>query len=95
MEKIKVADRLIGEEESCFIIAEAGSNHNGDLNQAKELINIAASAGVDAVKFQIFSADMLYSEKSAAFPIIRENELPREWLGELTSYAKDEGIIFL
>ena len=51
--KIKVANRLIGEEEPAFIIAEAGSNHNGKLSQAKELIDAASRGGVDAVKFQL------------------------------------------
>ena len=40
-----------------LIIAEAGVNHNGDLNFAKQLINVAAEAGVDLVKFQTFNAD--------------------------------------
>ncbi len=51
MRKTKIGSRLIGGEESCFIIAEAGSNHNGSLEQAKKLIDIAAEAKADAVKF--------------------------------------------
>jgi len=43
----------------CFIIAEIGVNHNGDLNLAKQLIDVAAKAGADAVKFQTFKADRL------------------------------------
>ena len=42
-----------------FVIAEAGVNHNGDLELARRLIDVAADAGADAVKFQTFSADML------------------------------------
>ena len=41
-----------------FIIAEAGVNHNGDINLAKKLIDIAAKAGADAVKFQTFKATL-------------------------------------
>jgi len=60
MGKIKIGDQLIGDEEPCFIIAEAGSNHNGSLEQAKKLIDIAVEAGADAVKFTIRSYDLLY-----------------------------------
>jgi sialic acid synthase SpsE len=44
-----------------FVIAEAGVNHNGSLERAKKLIDIAADSGADAVKFQTFSADRLAS----------------------------------
>ena len=49
---------------SVLIIAEAGVNHNGDLNTAKELIDVAAKAGVDVVKFQTFKADDLVSKRA-------------------------------
>jgi len=45
-----------------FVIAEAGVNHNGSMEIAKQLIAVAAMAGVDAVKFQAFKADSLVSE---------------------------------
>lgn len=48
--KVKIGDRLIGEKEPCFIIAEAGSSHNGSLEQAKDLIAVAADAKADALK---------------------------------------------
>ena len=47
-----------------IIIAEAGVNHNGDINTAKRLIDVAAKAGVDYVKFQTFKADRLVSPKA-------------------------------
>ena len=47
---------------STFIIAEAGVNHNGSIDLAKKLIDVASSAGVDAVKFQTFKADKLVSK---------------------------------
>lgn len=44
-----------------FIIAEAGANHNRDISLAKSLIDVASSAGCDAIKFQTYSADTLYA----------------------------------
>lgn len=54
---------------SCFIIAEAGVNHNGDLSLAKQLVDAAVKAGADAVKFQTFKADKLVTKeaKQAAY----------------------------
>jgi N-acetylneuraminate synthase len=49
---VKIGERLVGEQQPCFIVAEIGINHNGDLSLAKRLIDAAALAGVDAVKFQ-------------------------------------------
>ena len=48
--------------ERVFIIAEAGVNHNGSLDMALQLVDVAANAGADAVKFQTFSADALVSK---------------------------------
>ena len=50
-----------------YIIAEVGVNHNGDVNMAKELIDVAKSAGVDAVKFQTYVAEHVvlpYTDKA-------------------------------
>jgi N-acetylneuraminate synthase len=51
-DKVNIADRWVGHGEPCFIIAEIGLNHNGDIKLAKKLIDAAALAGCDAVKFQ-------------------------------------------
>jgi len=103
--KIQIADRLIGDGEACFIIAEAGSNHNGKIEQAKELINVAASAGADAIKFQVFRANRLYPKGAGLsdylkipkpiYDIISEIEMPYEWLPELAKCCRDKGILFL
>lgn len=50
--KVKIGDKLVGDGEPCFVIAEIGLNHNGDIKLAKKLIDAAALAGCDAVKFQ-------------------------------------------
>jgi N,N'-diacetyllegionaminate synthase len=47
-----------------LIIAEAGVNHNGDIELAKRLIDVAADAGADLVKFQTFSADRLVTQSA-------------------------------
>jgi N-acetylneuraminate synthase len=58
MPTILLGDRPVGNGEPCFVIAEIGINHNGDLEIAKKLINVAAVAGCDAVKFQKRTPDL-------------------------------------
>ena len=64
MKKIEIGNKLVGEGEPTFIIAEAGSNHDKKLEQAKKLVDIAASAGADAIKFQSFLADKIVAKTS-------------------------------
>lgn len=94
MKRVKIGNRWVGEGEPCFIIAEAGSNHSGKIEQALQLIDVAVDAGADAVKFQVYSADTLYSEHSEAFSIIKSIETPRAWLRQLADYAHNKGILF-
>lgn len=94
-EKIKIGNKFVGKNEPCFIIAEAGSNHDGKMEQAKRLIDIAAQSGADAVKFQLFKAEILLPTGHPAFDIVKKNEFPRQWLKELNDYAVKKGIIFL
>ena len=92
-----------------LIIAEAGVNHNGDFEIAKQLIKVAAEAGADVVKFQTFSAEKLVSESAKLAEYQRENskagesnqyemlkklELPLDWHFELKSYSEELGILF-
>ena len=56
---MKIGTRLIGEGQSCFVIAEAGVNHNGQIELAEKLVDIAADAGADAVKFQTYKTSEL------------------------------------
>jgi N,N'-diacetyllegionaminate synthase len=105
--RVRIGDRWVGEGEPCFVIAEAGANHNRDLGMGKELIDVAAEARADAVKFQTYSAETLYSKKTPRFSylegvsdketwdLIKEIELPREWQGELAAHAARRGIRFL
>lgn len=62
---IRIGDLEIGEPKKCFVVAEAGSNHNGDLGLAKDLITSAKACGCDAVKFQAFKTENLVTPKAA------------------------------
>jgi len=105
-EQIEIAGRRVGAGAPCFVIAEAGANHNRSLAMGRELIDAAAEAGADAVKFQTYSAETLYSKKTPRFTylegitaketwdLIKEIELPREWQAELQAYAARRGIPF-
>lgn len=74
--KIKIGNRLVGEEEPAFIIAEAGVNHNGSLKRAKELIIKAAEAGADAIKFQTYKAEKLVTKTAPRFWDWKDEEKP-------------------
>ena len=95
----EIGDRKVGGEHPTFIIAEAGSNHNGDLETAKKLIDKAAEAGADAVKFQIFRADKLVIDDSnneeSAYETVSDLEVPYEWIPKLYSYCKSKNIYFM
>lgn len=105
MKKIELGGRWIGESEPCFIIAEAGSNHDAKLEQAKELIDVAAEAGADVVKFQLFTAENLYPKNCGIvdtlagevdfFKLLKQIEVSTNWLQTLKEYAESKGIVFL
>ena len=85
-----------------FIIAEAGANHNRNFNQALKLIDVAKSSGADAVKFQTYSSETLYSKNTPDFAgyknlnkLIKDIELPREWQKDLKQYCDEQNIEFM
>jgi len=71
MSTVKIGDRLIGDDQPCYIIAEIGINHNGDVDLAKRLISVALAAGCNAVKFQKRTIAVVYTPEELAKP--REN----------------------
>lgn len=101
--EVKIGNKKVGEEYPTYIIAEIGSNHNLDINIAKKLINKAAEAGADAVKFQTFKAETLYSKKTPKFSkdkikpfdLIKSIELPIKWHKKLFIYANMKGLHFI
>ena len=109
MNSISIAHKTIGPGHPCLVIAEAGVNHNGDTALAYQLIDAAAEAGVDVVKFQTFKAEKLVtasarmagyqianteSERSQ-FEMLKGLELPYAEHRGLKEYAESKGLIFL
>lgn len=106
---IKIGTRAIGVGRRVFIIAEAGVNHNGDPKKALELVDAAAEAGADAVKFQTFSADRLVTglspkatyqcettdPKESQFEMLKKLELSEDAHRELKLRAEQHGLVFL
>lgn len=85
-----------------FVIAEAGANHNRDFNQALKLIDVAKESGANAVKFQTYSSETLYSKNTPDFAgykninkLIKDIELPREWQKDLKQYCDEKEIEFM
>lgn len=108
MEPLFIGNKKIGVG-FCFIIAEAGVNHNGDIDRAKRLIDVAVEAGADAVKFQTFHADdfiigtaekaeyqkIATSSEESQYEMIKSLELTDSEFQELFLYAHNKNIIFL
>jgi N-acetylneuraminate synthase len=106
---IDIDGRKIGSGYPCFIIAEAGVNHNGDMKLARDLIDAAVEAGADAVKFQTFRAEQVSSasapkadyQRQASDPgesqldMLQHLELTPEAHLELQKYCRQRGILFL
>ena len=59
--EVRLGKKALGDGHPCYIVAEIGINHNGDLDLAKRLISVAVGAGCDAVKFQKRTVDIVYT----------------------------------
>jgi len=104
---LSLGNRPIGPGHPCFAIAEIGNNHDGSFEQACRMIDAAAEAGADAVKFQTFKADKLVSPAPVApgslwkdrnqrswQDVFKDWELPREWHLKLSEHAASRGVLF-
>jgi N,N'-diacetyllegionaminate synthase len=104
-----IADRPIGGEAPCFLIAEAGVNHNGDLKLALELVDVAAQSGAYAIKFKTFKAERLVTADAvkadyqkantdgneSQFEMLKRLELSEDDHRALIKRCSDCGILFM
>ncbi len=107
MKNIETINKSIGEREPCFIIAEAGVNHNGNIELAKKLIDVAKDADVDAVKFQTFHAGEIVSlnskkagyqdraKEKTQYEMLKNLELSFDDFRELKRYCDNSNIEFI
>ena len=109
MKRIKIGEQWIGEREPTYIIAEIGSNFDGNTERAKMLIDLVKDCGADAVKFQCFTANKIVSKEGfeglkmgfqtkwekPVYEVYKSAEFPREWHDELFHYANKKGLHFL
>lgn len=106
MNSLVIGDKKVSENSRTLIIAEAGINHDGDFNQAIKLIDIAAEAGADIVKFQLFKAGKMITPKFGDFKnaagktmtmleVLGESEMPASWIPKLMEHCKEKNIGFL
>jgi len=92
--EIKIQQKRIGETNPVFVVAEAGLNHNGDVDIAKKMIDAAKKSGADAIKFQTFKTEEFLSKSSEYFNFFKDTELSFDDFKKLNEYAKINNIIF-
>lgn len=107
--EFQIAARIVGANQPGFIIAEAGVNHNGDLNLAHQLIDVAVEIGADAIKFQTFKAERLATAGApkaayqlaatnaaeSQFEMLQRLELDMDAHRALIAHCQDKHILFL
>ena len=108
IKNFKLGNRLIGEGQPTYVVAEVGSNFDGNFKQAKKIVALAKNAGADAIKFQSFLADKIVSEqgfenfqisfqskwKKSVYKTYKDAEFPREWHQEIADYCRKKQIDF-
>ena len=105
---INIGKHLIGKDQPCFIIGEIGSNHNRDKETVIQLIDACADAGFDAVKFQLYDAEEIFSKNELTTDVKLDHIygikpwwevardvilMPREWFGEMFAYVRKKNLI--
>jgi N-acetylneuraminate synthase len=107
-QNIRIGNKQIGCENPCFIVAELGVNHNGDMTIAKKSIDKIAISGADAVKVQTWKTENIIQKDCAMveyqkqnigyeepqYDMLKKLELPYEWHEELRDYAVNQGLVF-
>lgn len=107
MKKFDIENKSIGDKQACFVIAEIGNNHNGNIENAFKLIDAAIESGADAVKFQVKDIESAFPKELLDSPYINENsfgntyrehkmqlELTHDEYAKLKKYSEEKGIIF-
>lgn len=103
--KVKIGNKIVGDGNPCFIIAEIGINHNGSVSLAKKMIDIAVTTGCDAVKFQKRTVDVVYTkeelakERNSVFgttngDLKRGLEFGEDEYKIIDEYCKEKGILW-
>ncbi len=106
---VRAGGRLIGVGQPCFIVAEVGINHNGDMALARQSIDMAAQAGADSVKFQNYRTEDFISDRSLTYEYVSQGrtvfesqwdmfkrcQLDREQLAKLKAHCDRRGVVFM
>ncbi len=109
MNKLKINNHEISKDNPPFVIAEAGINHNGDIDKAKKMVKTAKNSGVDAIKFQTFKADEFITDSSlkityqsqgstiteSQLELFKRCELSESEFFEIKKTCDEENILFL
>lgn len=109
MSEMKIGGKIIGKGHPCFVLMDAGVNHNNDLNRAKELIRTARQSGADMIKFQTYTAEKMATKTAPRYwnpkldtdgggtqydTFKRIDKLPVQAYQEMIDYCKELNIIF-
>ncbi|WP_245481244.1 N-acetylneuraminate synthase family protein [Bradyrhizobium sp. LVM 105] len=103
---VRIGNRLLGDDEPCYVIAEIGNNHNGDFDRAIALVDAAVAAGADCAKFQMRKLDEVYRASSLSgkdddlaveytLDLLRRFELPTAQQKKIAEYCAAKGIQYL
>ncbi|WP_225130477.1 MULTISPECIES: N-acetylneuraminate synthase family protein [unclassified Bradyrhizobium] len=103
---VRIGNRLLGDGEPCYVIAEIGNNHNGDFDRAIALVDAAVAAGADCAKFQMRKLDEVYRASSLSgkdddlaveytLDLLRRFELPTAQQKKIAEYCAAKGVEYL
>ncbi len=103
--QVRIADKMIGAPSPCYVVAEIGINHNGDLALAKRLIDVAVNCGCSAVKFQKRTVDVVYTAEELRRPrespfgetngeLKRALEFGADQYAEIDAHCRQKGIVW-